>query len=254
MNNKKINIWAILITIIVHSLFFIILYFYQVTKYIFYTKKNIELVVVHQITDHSKYDKGRKTRAQQKLSNSQLESTSIKKIRSSKRNYLQNDPLKEEKVVQRSMSPVSENKKRDSLLKIRQKDIFENVSIAFDRNKKNKGFANVNGIEKYRNNEQNNNVGNGSSYSLDGRNIIGNGGVPIRPQTQKAIYGSIIVGILVNANGEVTDAWIEPRGSQISDPDVRNSAKEAAKKTKFNAITTSSNSQKGYIIYKFTIK
>lgn len=93
----------------------------------------------------------------------------------------------------------------------------------------------------------------GLGYSLNGRSIVGGGGVPVRPNTDKPVFGKIVVGILVNGNGDVIDAWVEINGTQISDSDVRGAAIVAAKATKFNSINSSDN-QRGKIIYNFKVK
>lgn len=97
-------------------------------------------------------------------------------------------------------------------------------------------------------------IGSGSgSFSLSGRNIVGGGGVPIRPETKKAVRGRVVVGILVNPQGRVVDAWIEPQGTQIADPEVRAAAIRAAKKTAFSSSKTADD-QKGNITYLFDIR
>lgn len=88
------------------------------------------------------------------------------------------------------------------------------------------------------------------SYSLSGRSIAG-GGVPVRPNTSKAINGKIVVGILVNPSGKVVDAWIE--SANIVDADIRKASIKAAKETKFSNIDDINN-QKGTITYIFKIQ
>ncbi len=95
--------------------------------------------------------------------------------------------------------------------------------------------------------------GSGNSYSLEGRTIVTNGGILTRPRVTQEIRGRIRVRITVNSQGRVTEAWIEPQGTQISDSGMRNAAVEAAKATRFNAIP-GGNDQRGIITYHFEIQ
>lgn len=95
--------------------------------------------------------------------------------------------------------------------------------------------------------------GSGNSYSLEGRTIVTNGGILTRPRVTQEIRGRIRVRITVNNQGHVTEAWIEPQGTQISDSGMRNAALSAAKATRFNAIP-GGNDQRGIITYHFEIQ
>lgn len=92
--------------------------------------------------------------------------------------------------------------------------------------------------------------GSSDSYSLTGRTIVGNGGVPSRPKTNKAITGTVVVTIVVNASGRVTEATVNPQGTNIADPSIRSAAVAAAKATQFNAVPNASE-QRGSIKYRF---
>ena len=92
----------------------------------------------------------------------------------------------------------------------------------------------------------------GGSFSLSGRTIISNGGVPAMPRTNKAIEGKLVIAIEVNSAGVVTNASVRPAGSDIADPAVRAEAIRAAKQTKFNA-QEGAGEQRGVIIYKYVL-
>ncbi len=92
----------------------------------------------------------------------------------------------------------------------------------------------------------------GGSFSLSGRTIISNGGVPAMPRTNKAIEGKLVIAIEVNSAGVVTSASVRPAGSDIADPAVRAEAIRAAKQTKFNA-QEGAGEQRGVIIYKYVL-
>ncbi len=95
--------------------------------------------------------------------------------------------------------------------------------------------------------------GSGSSYSLTGRTIIGNGGYPERPKYNTPTRGTINVTIVVNASGKVTQARVRLRGTNITDNSLQRAAIEAAKATRFNA-APGSQEQEGVITYHFDVR
>lgn len=94
--------------------------------------------------------------------------------------------------------------------------------------------------------------GSPSSYALSGRKIISNGGALVAPHVQRAVEGNVRVRIVVDGNGAVIRATIDP-GTNIADPSVRAAALEAARKTRFNAVP-GSDEQEGSITYHFKIR
>ena len=89
----------------------------------------------------------------------------------------------------------------------------------------------------------------GNSYSLAGRSLVG--------ELKKPTYnvyeeGKIVVTIIVDKEGAVVSA-IVGSGTNIDNPTLRNAAIEAAKKTKFNKIT-SERHQSGIITYIFKLQ
>ncbi|MDR2805117.1 MAG: TonB family protein [Dysgonamonadaceae bacterium] len=89
------------------------------------------------------------------------------------------------------------------------------------------------------------------SFNLSGRSLRG-GGLQ-RPAYDVQEEGSIVVEITVNPQGDVVQAEVRLRGTNIENANMRRSAVEAARKTKFNGIAGSQN-QIGTITYRYTLK
>lgn len=92
-------------------------------------------------------------------------------------------------------------------------------------------------------------VGGWGSFDLGGRSL-GSGGL-IKPNYSVDDYGTVVVDILVNAKGDVIDARIG-KGTNTPNTNLRNEALRAAKRTKFNTVSSVTN-QKGTITYKFNL-
>ncbi|SBW00129.1 conserved hypothetical protein [uncultured Dysgonomonas sp.] len=92
-------------------------------------------------------------------------------------------------------------------------------------------------------------VGGWGSFDLGGRSL-GSGGL-IKPNYSVDDYGTVVVDILVNAKGDVIDARIG-KGTNTPNTNLRNEAIIAAKRTKFNTVSSVTN-QKGTITYKFNL-
>ncbi len=92
-------------------------------------------------------------------------------------------------------------------------------------------------------------TGNGNSYSLDGRSLVGQ---LVRPTYTVYEEGKIVVTIIVNKEGNVISASVG-KGTNIDNTTLRNAAIEAAKKTKFNKISSEKN-QSGTITYMFKLQ
>lgn len=97
----------------------------------------------------------------------------------------------------------------------------------------------------------NNSVGAG--YSLSGRNIVGSGGYPVRPEGFTPLRGTAVVRIVVDAAGKVTEASIRLKGTNITNQTTLNAAIRAAKQTQFNA-SPGAPPQEGTITYHFDIQ
>jgi TonB family protein len=88
-----------------------------------------------------------------------------------------------------------------------------------------------------------------SSYSLAGREL---NGALVRPSYSVYEEGKIVVNIIVDKDGAVINAEVGS-GTNLDNPTLRNAAKEAARKTKFNKITADKN-QSGTITYLFKLQ
>ncbi|WP_304286529.1 energy transducer TonB [Porphyromonas uenonis] len=96
-------------------------------------------------------------------------------------------------------------------------------------------------------------AGSSAGWSLDGRSIVGNGGRPVMPTRVPDIRGTVVVEITVNAAGQVTNAEVRLRGTNVVDSKLRSAALQAARKTRFNAVEGVPD-QKGTITYHFDVK
>ncbi len=96
-------------------------------------------------------------------------------------------------------------------------------------------------------------AGSSAGWSLDGRSIVGNGGRPVMPTRVPDIRGTVVVEITVNAAGQVIDAKVRLRGTNVVDSKLCSAALQAARKTRFNALGGVPD-QKGTITYHFDVK
>ena len=96
-----------------------------------------------------------------------------------------------------------------------------------------------------------NNTGTGNTVSLTGRSIVGS--LP-RPTYNNQEEGNVVVAIKVDRNGNVTYADVQEMGTTTTNQTLRNAAKAAAKKAKFNSSETSAVEQSGTITYRFRLQ
>lgn len=94
-------------------------------------------------------------------------------------------------------------------------------------------------------------IGGVGDFDLSGRSL-GSGGLQ-KPAYTAQEEGTIVVEITVDPRGNVINAEIRLRGTNIENANMRRSALEAARKTKFNAITGTQN-QIGSITYIYSLK
>lgn len=92
-------------------------------------------------------------------------------------------------------------------------------------------------------------IGGIGTYSLNGRSL-GKGGL-VEPGYNVNDYGTVVVSITVDPQGNVIQTQIG-RGTNTPNTTLRNEALRAARRTKFNAIS-STNNQQGTITYKFNL-
>lgn len=93
-------------------------------------------------------------------------------------------------------------------------------------------------------------VGGIGSYNLGGRSL-GRGGLA-QPSYSANDYGTVVVNITVDPQGNVIQALIG-QGTNTPNSSLREEARRAALRTKFNS-TTSVNNQNGTITYRFNLK
>lgn len=92
-------------------------------------------------------------------------------------------------------------------------------------------------------------VGGWGSYDLGGRGV-GRGGL-VKPSYTANDYGTVVVDIIVDPQGNVLEANLG-RGTNTPSTVLKNEALRAARTTKFNPVNKPGN-QKGTITYKFNL-
>lgn len=150
-------------------------------------------------------------------------------------------PTKEKpKPVQKSAAPS-------------ERDVDNKVSGLFDRKKPTGSESGTGKSDAGSGVADRGTVGSSAGWSLDGRSIVGNGGRPVMPTRVPDIRGTVVVEITVNAAGQVIDAKVRLRGTNVVDSKLRSAALQAARKTRFNALGGVPD-QKGTITYHFDVK
>jgi TonB family protein len=97
---------------------------------------------------------------------------------------------------------------------------------------------------------ENEGIGGYGSFNLSGRSL-GSGGLP-RPDYNAEEEGRIVLDITVDPKGNVIMAEIG-RGTNITNDALRKSARDAARRAKFNKIQ-GTNNQNGTITYNYKLK
>jgi len=95
-------------------------------------------------------------------------------------------------------------------------------------------------------------TGNGISYSLDGRSVVGDLKKPDYPGQES---GKVVVQITVDKDGRVIAAVPGMRGSTTISTKLLEAAKKAALTARFNKVTdpNAAINQKGTITYDFRL-
>ena len=83
--------------------------------------------------------------------------------------------------------------------------------------------------------------------------MVGNGGRPARPTGFSPTRGTVVVRIVVNADGKVIEATQRLRGTNVTDSRTVQAAIRAALATLFNAQPGAAD-QEGTITYHFDIQ
>ena len=134
-----------------------------------------------------------------------------------------------------------------------ERDVDNKVSGLFDRKKPTGAESGTGKSDAGSGVADRGTVGSSAGWSLDGRSIVGNGGRPVMPTRVPDIRGTVVVEITVNAAGQVTNAKVLLRGTNVVDSALREAAVRAARKTRFNALGGVPD-QKGTITYHFDVK
>ena len=92
-------------------------------------------------------------------------------------------------------------------------------------------------------------MGGIGTVNLDGRSL-GSGGL-VQPKYTVDDYGTVVVNITVNPQGNVVEATIG-QGTKAPSPTLQKEALQAARNTRFNSINSTHN-QRGTITYKFKL-
>lgn len=93
-----------------------------------------------------------------------------------------------------------------------------------------------------------NGLGSGAGYSLAGRKAL----VKPIPDGCKNEYGTVVVKVIVDKNGNVISASPGYRGTTNSDSCLMNQARNAAMSTKWSANENAADKQEGTIRYNFS--
>ena len=134
-----------------------------------------------------------------------------------------------------------------------ERDVDNKVSGLFDRKKPTGAESGTGKSDAGSGVADKGRAGSSAGWSLDGRSIVGNGGRPVMPTRVPDIRGTVVVEITVNAAGQVTNAKVRLRGTNVVDSALREAAVRAARKTRFNALGGVPD-QKGTITYHFDVK
>lgn len=165
------------------------------------------------------------------------------------------DKKEEKKVEKKEVKEVEEKK-------VEKPTTDKNLSSAIDKWKKNKqtnnggdGNTDQDGDQGKLDGDINSKnylgggSGNGISYNLSGRNMLGT--PKIKDDSQEE--GTVVVEIIVDRYGKVVRAEPGARGSTTTDPTLYKKAKEAALQTRFNANPDAAESQKGTMTFIFIL-
>ena len=134
-----------------------------------------------------------------------------------------------------------------------ERDVDNKVAGLFDRKKPTSAESGTGKSDAGSGIADRGTAGSSAGWSLDGRSIVGNGGRPVMPTRVPDIRGTVVVEITVNAAGQVIDAKVRLRGTNVVDSALREAAVRAARKTRFNALGGVPD-QKGTITYHFDVK
>lgn len=158
-----------------------------------------------------------------------------------------------ELVEQRRREEEAERRRREQE-EAKKREINQKMSGLFGENAGNRGETQGSGTQGVSTGNATegakSGIGGIGTYDLGGRSV-GPGGL-IQPKYSVNDYGTVVVNITVDPNGNVIKAEIG-KGTNTPNTALLNEARRAALRTKFNAIN-STNNQQGTITYKFDLK
>lgn len=158
---------------------------------------------------------------------------------------------REQLAAERRAQEEAERRRREE--EARKREINRQMSGLFGESSGSRGNTEGDGTQGVSggNATQGSPTGNGGigSFDLGGRSL-GSGGL-IQPRYTVNDEGRVVVNITVDPDGNVIEVGIG-RGTTAGTT-LRNEAMEAAKRTKFNAISSGGN-QRGTITYEFRLK
>lgn len=136
----------------------------------------------------------------------------------------------------------------------RRNEINQQMSVLFGESSGNRGNTEGDGTQGVSTGNDTKGASSGTGwdgkYDLEGRSL-GRGGL-IKPTYSVNDYGTVVIDITVDPQGNVINARIG-KGTNTPDSSLREEALKAARRTKFNSIT-SVNNQEGTITYGFKFK
>ena len=187
-----------------------------------------------------------------------IEEAKKKKEKEEQRKKEEEKKRKEEAEKERIRKEEAEKKRLAEEQRKKEQAISNKVAGAFtgkgNSDGKNQGDAESgtgNQGSPFGNSDHGANEGIGYGFSLNGRTYNGTGEFP-RPNDNFQEEGKIVIDITVDPKGNVIFAEVG-KGSNISNAAMRKSAKDAAKRAKFNSID-GVNNQSGTITYIYKLK
>lgn len=161
--------------------------------------------------------------------------------------------LAQQRAEEQRRREEAERKQREEQER-KSREISQQMSGLFGESAGSRGESESSGTQGVSTGNDNkgatNGVGGIGSYNLGGRSL-GRGGLA-QPSYSANDYGTVVVNITVDPQGNVIQALIG-QGTNTPNSSLREEARRAALRTKFNS-TTSVNNQNGTITYRFNLK
>ncbi|MDL2256938.1 energy transducer TonB [Bacteroidales bacterium OttesenSCG-928-I14] len=133
----------------------------------------------------------------------------------------------------------------------RQEEINNQMTNLFGQGSAGAGQGSGTGASTGASGTDNSGGGGYGDFDLGGRGLYPGSRLP-RPSYSVQEEGTIVVEITVDPQGNVISAQVRTRGTNVTNPSMRKSATEAARKAKF-AVINESNNQYGTITYRYKL-